>query len=71
MTPFDRISKALGGPPAIAKLCAVTASAVRQWADNGIPGKHVLSLEEATKNTDYPVTAREMLEWSPRQKAAA
>jgi DNA-binding transcriptional regulator YdaS (Cro superfamily) len=70
MTPLDRISKALGGSTAIAKLCEVTPSAVRQWADNGIPGKHVLSLEEATKRTDYPVTAREMLEWAPKKEAA-
>ena len=69
MTPLDRIIKALGSRVAVAKLCDVTASAVGQWHDNGIPGKHVLALEEATRSTDYPVTAREMLEWNPKVAA--
>jgi hypothetical protein len=70
-TPLERLIKALGSRKAIADLCRVTYSAVGQWADNGIPRKHVLPLETASKATEYPVTAREMLEWSPKQRTAA
>lgn len=72
LTPLQRIVKVLGTVEQVAQFCGVTRSAVTQWQHNGIPRKHVLPLEERTRSTDYPVTAREMLEWDPkREKAAA
>lgn len=75
-TLLDRILVAVGGPDAklteqreaVARECGVTRQAVEQWADNGIPPKHVFTLERATRGT---VTAREIMEWSERVKAAA
>ena len=78
-TPLDLILEILGGEGAnltaaresVAKVCDVTRQAVEQWEGAGIPGKHVITLEDATGRK---VTAREMLEWSAqvkKQKAAA
>jgi hypothetical protein len=53
---------------AVAKVCTVTRQAVEQWERNGIPGKHVVTLEDATSRK---VTAREMLEWNAQLRKIA
>lgn len=54
----------------IGDLCGVSRQAVEHWERDGVPGKHVLTLETATKRK---VTMRELLEWSllRRKKATA
>ena len=54
----------------VADACGVTRQAVEHWERDGVPGKHVLTLETACKRK---VTMRELLEWSllQRKKAAA
>ncbi len=45
----------------IADVCGVTRQAVEHWERDGVPGKHVLTLETASNCT---VSARDILEWS-------
>lgn len=71
MTPLDRAIKALGGRGQLAELCHVTYQATQHWTNTGVPGKHVLAIEQATKDTAYPVTAHELLEWSAQKREAA
>lgn len=53
---------------AVAKVCTVTRQAVEQWESNGIPSKHLITLEDATSRK---VTAREMLEWNAQLRKVA
>ena len=69
LTPYERVIKAIGSTGRVARLCNVTRSAVQQWSRNGIPRDHILMLEQATQGSEYPVTAREMLEWGVQLKA--
>lgn len=76
-TPLDRVLEIVA-PDAgltearetLAQACGVTRQAVEHWERDGIPGKHVLTIETACKQK---VTMRELLEWSllQRKKAAA
>ena len=53
----------------VADACGVTRQAVEHWERDGVPGKHVLTLETACK---HRVSMRELLEWSLlRRKAKA
>lgn len=78
-TPLDRILEIIGGDESditarrvkVAAVCKITRQAVEFWEADGIPPKHVFTLETATGGK---VTAREMTEWSQRkrrEKAAA
>ena len=76
-SPLDRIYEIVApgktltdARTAVADLCDVTRQAVEHWERDGIPGKHVLTLETASKRK---VSMRELLEWSllKRKKAAA
>lgn len=78
-TPLDRVLETLGGTDAditqqrikVGAACGVTRQAVEFWETDGIPPRHVFTLESATHGA---VTAREMNEWSERkrrEKAAA
>lgn len=76
-TPLDKIIEIVApgvgiseAYQSVADICGITRQAVQFWERDGIPGKHVLTLEAATKRK---VTMREMLEWSllKRKKAAA
>ena len=76
-SPLDRVFE-IAAPNAgitearetVAAACGVTRQAVEHWERDGIPGKHVLTLETIAKRK---VTMRELLEWSlaQRKKAAA
>lgn len=78
-SPLDRILETIGGTDAeiteqrikVGEACGVTRQAVEHWESEGIPPKHVFTLERATKGA---VTALEIMEWSNhrrRQRAAA
>lgn len=78
-SPLDRILEIVGGTDAeitdrrikVGETCGVTRQAVEHWETEGIPPKHVFTLEGATEGA---VTAREIAEWSERkrrEKAAA
>lgn len=80
-TPLDRLLEIIGdGEPDITarrakvgEACGISRQAVEHWETDGIPPKHVFTLEKATA---AQVTAREMTEWSERlrrskEKAAA
>lgn len=45
----------------VAAACGVTRQAVEHWERDGVPGKHVITLETHCRRK---VTMRELLEWS-------
>lgn len=72
-SPLDRILEIVGGADAeiteqrikVGEACGVTRQAVEHWETEGIPPKHVFTLERATNNV---VSAREIMDWSDRRR---
>lgn len=71
VNPAERLVKALGGRPAVAEEFDVSTESVRLWERGGIPTDRALDVEEKTKRTKDPISAREVLEYARKQKAAA
>jgi transposase len=72
MTPAEKLLKAFGDSrSSVAARFNVSTEAVRLWLKNGIPADRALDAEEATRGTDFAITALEVLEHSRAQRVAA
>lgn len=69
--PAERLVEGLGGRTATAARFGVSNEAVRLWLKNGIPPDRALDIEEATRDAEYAVSSKEVLEYARQAKAAA
>lgn len=71
VNPAERLVQGLGGRAAAAKRFNVSSEAIRLWLVKGIPTDRALEAEEVSRNTDFAVTATEVLEYARAQREAA
>lgn len=69
--PAERLVKGLGGRTAVAARFGVTNEAVRLWLRDGLPAQRALDIEEATKGTEFAISATEILQYDRTQRTAA
>ena len=69
--PAVKLVKRFGGSNAeVAKHFEISREAVRLWLKNGIPADRALDVEEATRGTEFAITATEVLQYARQQHEA-
>jgi len=69
--PAVRLVKRFGDSNAeVAKHFNITREAVRLWVKNGIPPDRALEVEEATRGTEFSISATEVLHYARQQQEA-
>lgn len=63
--------KVLGGRAKVAERFRISREAVRLWLVNGIPPDWALDVEDATRGSEFPVSALEILQHAQQRRAAA
>lgn len=69
--PAVKLVEGLGGRSAAAKHFEVSSEAIRLWLKKGIPADRALDAEDASRGTEFAVTATEVLEFGRAQREAA
>jgi hypothetical protein len=68
--PALKLIKLYGSNAAVGRQFSVSGEAVRMWLKNGIPAERALDVEDATRESAYPISAMEVLLFSKQQRDA-
>lgn len=68
--PAERLVKGLGGRLAVAARFDVSVEAVRLWLRRWIPEDRALEVEEATRGSEFAITATEVLHYARQRRGA-
>lgn len=69
--PAVRLVGRFGDKAGVAEHFGISREAVRLWIKNGIPADRALEAEDATRGTEFEITATEVLQYARQQKIAA